>query len=120
MTTNKSIAQMSREELLAYIAKQEAEKLAQAKAKISIKISQRGAVSVYGLGRFPVTLYPSQWEALSQANVMGFCTDNAQAITEAQEAWDALPDDEKARRSAASAPKAKTSARAALVDSLTE
>lgn len=31
---------------------------------ISYKVSQRGAVSVYGLGRFPVTLYKSQWERL--------------------------------------------------------
>ena len=28
---------------------------------ISIKVSDKGAVSVYGLGRFPVTLYYEQW-----------------------------------------------------------
>ena len=28
------------------------------------KVSQKGAVSVYGLGRFPVTLYKEQWERL--------------------------------------------------------
>ncbi len=27
----------------------------------SIKVSEKGAVSVYGLGRFPVTLYKAQW-----------------------------------------------------------
>ena len=27
----------------------------------SIKVSDKGAVSVYGLGRFPVTLYKEQW-----------------------------------------------------------
>ncbi len=26
-----------------------------------LKVSQKGAVSVYGLGRFPVTLYKEQW-----------------------------------------------------------
>ena len=26
-----------------------------------MKISQKGAVSVYGMGRFPVTLYKEQW-----------------------------------------------------------
>ena len=35
------------------------------KAKVtratSIKVSEKGAVSVYGLGRFPVTLYKEQW-----------------------------------------------------------
>ena len=29
---------------------------------ISLKVSQKGAVSLYGLGRFPVTLYKEQWE----------------------------------------------------------
>ena len=28
---------------------------------ISLKISEKGGVSVYGLGRFPVTLYKEQW-----------------------------------------------------------
>jgi hypothetical protein len=31
---------------------------------ISIKVSEKGAVSVYGLGRFPVTLYQEQWTKL--------------------------------------------------------
>ena len=29
-----------------------------------IKVSEKGAVSVYGLGRFPVTLYKEQWAKL--------------------------------------------------------
>jgi len=29
---------------------------------LSCKVSEKGAVSVYGLGRFPVTLYAEQWE----------------------------------------------------------
>jgi hypothetical protein len=28
---------------------------------ISLKVSEKGALSVYGLGRFPVTLYKEQW-----------------------------------------------------------
>jgi len=31
---------------------------------LSFKVSEKGAVSVYGLGRFPVTLYLEQWDAL--------------------------------------------------------
>jgi len=31
---------------------------------ISLKVSEKGAVSVYGLGRFPVTLYKEQWTKL--------------------------------------------------------
>ena len=32
--------------------------------ELSRKVSQKGGVSVYGLGRFPVTLYKEQWEKL--------------------------------------------------------
>ena len=31
---------------------------------MSMKVSEKGALSVYGLGRFPVTLYREQWEKL--------------------------------------------------------
>ncbi len=31
---------------------------------ISFRVSEKGALSVYGLGRFPVTLYKEQWEKL--------------------------------------------------------
>lgn len=28
---------------------------------LNLKVSQKGAVSLYGMGRFPVTLYKEQW-----------------------------------------------------------
>jgi hypothetical protein len=28
---------------------------------LSLKVSEKGALSVYGMGRFPVTLYKEQW-----------------------------------------------------------
>jgi hypothetical protein len=28
---------------------------------LSLKVSEKGAVSLYGMGRFPVTLYKEQW-----------------------------------------------------------
>ena len=31
---------------------------------VSLKVSEKGCVSVYGLGRFPVTLYKEQWITL--------------------------------------------------------
>ena len=31
---------------------------------VSLKVSEKGGVSVYGLGRFPVTLYKEQWITL--------------------------------------------------------
>ena len=30
-------------------------------AQLSMRVSEKGAVSVYGMGRFPVTLYKEQW-----------------------------------------------------------
>ena len=33
----------------------------QSGAKHGLKVSEKGGVSVYGLGRFPVTLYKEQW-----------------------------------------------------------
>jgi hypothetical protein len=34
------------------------------RGQTSLKVSEKGALSVYGLGRFPVTLYREQWEKL--------------------------------------------------------
>jgi len=31
---------------------------------VSLKVSEKGGVSVYGLGRFPITLYKEQWTKL--------------------------------------------------------
>ena len=31
---------------------------------VNLKVSEKGAVSIYGLGRFPVTLYKEQWAKL--------------------------------------------------------
>jgi hypothetical protein len=32
--------------------------------QLRMKVSEKGALSVYGLGRFPVTLYKEQWRRL--------------------------------------------------------
>lgn len=54
------------QELAALRAENEALKAKAAKTTPSggLKISEKGALSVYGLGRFPVTLYKSQWITL--------------------------------------------------------
>jgi hypothetical protein len=61
------IENMSIEELKAALAAEQAEN-AKLKAKtvkgLSLRVSLKGGVSVYGLGRFPVTLYKEQWEKL--------------------------------------------------------
>ena len=55
---------MSDEDVRAELERLRAENEA-LKAKVtrptSIKVSEKGGVSVYGLGRFPVTLYKEQW-----------------------------------------------------------
>jgi hypothetical protein len=35
-----------------------------ARGQMSLKVSEKGGLSVYGLGRFPVTLYREQWDKL--------------------------------------------------------
>jgi hypothetical protein len=45
--------------------KAENERLKDQQARgLSLKVSEKGALSVYGLGRFPVTLYKEQWTKL--------------------------------------------------------
>lgn len=56
----------TREELMARIA--ELEKSASKRSgRMDFKVSEKGGVSVYGLGRFPVTLYYEQWIRLLDA-----------------------------------------------------
>ncbi len=43
---------------------------AQSERKLSLKVTEKGGVSCYGLGRFPVTLYASQWDKLLAAAPM--------------------------------------------------
>lgn len=39
--------------------------LRQSKAKpITMKVSEKGALSIYGMGRFPMTAYASQWQKI--------------------------------------------------------
>ena len=45
---------------------------------VSLKVSEKGGVSVYGLGRFPVTLYKEQWTKLLDMaeEIRGFLKEN--------------------------------------------
>jgi hypothetical protein len=45
---------------------------------IRMKVSEKGAVSVYGMGRFPVTLYKEQWLRLldMSADIRAFIAAN--------------------------------------------
>ena len=45
--------------------RKENESLKKGAAKgISMKVSEKGGLSIYGLGRFPITLYKEQWTKL--------------------------------------------------------
>ena len=51
----------TREELLARIAELEKQSGTKSKGSLEFRVGEKGGVSVYGLGRFPVTLYYEQW-----------------------------------------------------------
>ena len=72
---------MADEELQAEVARLRAENEAlkqKRSSAISMKVSEKGAVSVYGLGRFPVTLYQEQWKKLlaTAAEIEAFIEEN--------------------------------------------
>jgi len=73
-------------DLLASLAQLEAEnaKLKEARHKsLSFKVSEKGALSVDGLGTFPVSLYRGQWERLIEAipQIRAFIEANASTLT---------------------------------------
>ena len=47
-------------------------------AGLSLKVSEKGAVSLYGMGRFPVTLYKEQWLRIlaSTSEIEAFIREN--------------------------------------------
>ena len=48
------------------------------KGGISLKVSEKGALSLYGMGRFPVTLYKEQWLRILDcaAEIQAFIQEN--------------------------------------------
>ncbi len=71
------------EQRLAFLEKRNAELEAKAKeaAKprtLSLKVGQSGGASLYGMGRFPVTLYKEQWRKLlaHKDQIEAFLTEN--------------------------------------------
>lgn len=68
-------------EVQAYIASLQAK--ASAPRALSLKVSEKGAVSLYGMGRFPVTLYGNQWERLldNAETIKAFLVTNAALLS---------------------------------------
>ncbi|MDQ6663527.1 MAG: hypothetical protein M3Z23_03950 [Acidobacteriota bacterium] len=77
---------MSDEDLKAELERLKAEnetlKRGPQRGTISLKVSEKGALSVYGLGRFPVTLYKEQWNKLLEQSdaIRKFIADNDHAL----------------------------------------
>jgi hypothetical protein len=65
MTKDEILAKLAAGELSAPEASKLLDEIAQPKrGALYCKVSEKGAVSVYGLQRMPVTLYLEQWERL--------------------------------------------------------
>lgn len=62
------MAEPTKEELLARIAELEKQTGGRARGTLEFRVGEKGGVSVYGLGRFPVTLYYEQWIRLLDAS----------------------------------------------------
>lgn len=76
--TNMTKAQLEAE-LAKYKAENEALKNAKDKPRnLTLKVSEKGAVSLYGMGKWPVTLYAEQWARVfeAKAQVEAFIEEN--------------------------------------------
>lgn len=62
------MAEPTYEELKARLAELETQQGKQRSGSLEFRVGEKGGVSVYGLGRFPVTLYYEQWIRLLDAN----------------------------------------------------
>jgi len=61
------MAEPSYEELKARLAELEKQTTGRRSGNLEFRVGEKGGVSVYGLGRFPVTLYYEQWIRLLEA-----------------------------------------------------
>ena len=62
------MAEPTYEELKAKVAELEQQQGRKRSGTLEFRVSEKGAVSVYGMGRFPVTLYYEQWVRLLEAS----------------------------------------------------
>jgi hypothetical protein len=62
------MAEPSYEELKARLAELEKQGGSRRTGQLDFRVGEKGGVSVYGLGRFPVTLYYEQWTRLLDAS----------------------------------------------------
>jgi len=76
------MSEPTKEELLARIAELERQAAPRKRGSLEFKVGAKGGVSVYGLGRFPVTLYYEQWIRLLDAgeNLRAFLEENKSSL----------------------------------------
>lgn len=80
---------MTLEQIMAELAAVRAENTAlKAKPVVSrgnhIRVSQKGAVSIYGFSKFPITLYKTQWQKIlgeMREDILKFIADNESALS---------------------------------------
>jgi len=72
------MAEPTYDELKARLAELEKQGTARRTGQLEFRVGEKGGVSVYGLGRFPVTLYYEQWVRLldSSAQLRAFLEEN--------------------------------------------
>ncbi len=72
------MSEPTKEELLARIAELEKQSGSRPKGTLEFRVGEKGGVSVYGLGRFPVTLYYEQGVRLldKSADLRAFLEEN--------------------------------------------
>ena len=72
------MSEPTKEELMARIAELEKQAGSRPKGTLEFRVGEKGGVSVYGLGRFPVTLYKEQWTKLLDMadEIRAFIKDN--------------------------------------------
>ena len=61
------MSEPTKEDLMAKITQLEKQLGSKQSGNLEFKVGEKGGVSVYGLGRFPVTLYYEQWNKLLDA-----------------------------------------------------
>lgn len=80
MNANVDLTKLSQAELIELI-----QNMAKAnRTKLTMKVSEKGALSIYGFGQWPVTLYASQWRRLIESidDVVTFLDTHKAVLTE--------------------------------------
>lgn len=81
--SDKTPEQIELETLRASNAALQAKLDAKRNQPLTFKVSEKGGLSVYGMGRFPTTLYRQQWEKLlaGKDDIIAFIAANAGKLT---------------------------------------